>query len=78
MPTALTVSSRGTITLPAAIRRKLHLDSEHPLLLIEEREDGVFLHPAIPVPVRDISTEQMKKWIAQDEAVAATVKILKR
>jgi AbrB family looped-hinge helix DNA binding protein len=78
MPTTLTVSSRGTITLPAAIRRKLHLDSEHTLLLIEERGDGVFLHPAIPVPIRDISAKQMKNWIAKDEEAAATVKILKR
>ena len=78
MPETVTVSPRGTITLPAAIRRKLHLDCAHALLIIEERPDGIFLHPAIPVPVRDISTEQMKKWITDDEADAATVKILKQ
>jgi bifunctional DNA-binding transcriptional regulator/antitoxin component of YhaV-PrlF toxin-antitoxin module len=78
MPFTLSVSPRGTITLPASIRQRLRLDSEHTLLLIEERPDGVFLHPAIPVPIRDLSADQIKKWIAQDEADAAAVKILKK
>ncbi len=77
MPTTITVSPRGTITLPAAIRQRLKLDREHSLLIIEERPDGVFLHPAMPVPIRDLSVEQMQKWIAQDESDAATVKVVK-
>jgi len=78
MSVILQVSPRGTITLPAAVRRKLKLDSAHALVIMEERPDGIFLHPAIPVPVRDIPAKQMKKWIADDEAAAAKVKILKR
>ena len=35
--------------------------------LVELREDGVFLHPATAVPVRDIPLRQMQKWIKDDE-----------
>jgi bifunctional DNA-binding transcriptional regulator/antitoxin component of YhaV-PrlF toxin-antitoxin module len=77
MPTTIHVSPRGTITLPVAIRQRLKLDRENSLLIIEERPDGVFLHPAVTVPIRDLSVEQMQKWIDQDEADAASVKIQK-
>ena len=66
--TAIAVSKRGTITLPPEIRRALGLEAaEHPMMLAELREGGVFLHPAAALPVRDIPLEQMKKWIAEDE-----------
>lgn len=79
MPTAVQISPRGTITLPIGVRRRLKLDrKEHSILLVEERPDGIFLHPAITVPVRDIPATTIKKWIAQDEADAASVRVLKR
>ena len=66
--TAIPVSKRGTVTLPPEVRRKLGLESvPHPMLLVELREDGVFLHPAVAVPVRDIPLQQMQKWIKDDE-----------
>jgi bifunctional DNA-binding transcriptional regulator/antitoxin component of YhaV-PrlF toxin-antitoxin module len=66
--TAIPVSKRGTVTLPPEVRRKLRLESvPHPMLLVELREDGVFLHPATAVPVRDIPLKQMQKWIKDDE-----------
>ena len=66
--TAIPVSKRGTVTLPPEVRRKLGLESvPHPMLLVELREDGVFLHPAAAVRVRDIPLRQMQKWIKDDE-----------
>ena len=66
--TAIPVSKRGTVTLPPDVRRKLGLESvPHPMLLVELREDGVFLHPASVAPVRDIPIGQMRKWIKEDE-----------
>jgi len=66
--TAIPVSKRGTVTLPPDVRRKLGLESvAHPMVLVELREDGVFLHPASAQPVRDIPLEQMQKWIKDDE-----------
>ncbi len=79
MPTAIQISPRGTITLPIALRRRLKLDrKEHSILLAEERPDGIFLHPAVTVPVRDIPAATIRKWVKEDEADAASVKVLKR
>jgi bifunctional DNA-binding transcriptional regulator/antitoxin component of YhaV-PrlF toxin-antitoxin module len=72
------ISSRGTLTLPIGLRRKLGLNRRHSILLAEERPDGIFLHPAVTVPIRDIPASTIRKWIANDEADAASVKIAKR
>lgn len=66
--TAVSVSKRGTITLPPDIRRKLGLDTaEHPMMLVELRDGGVFLQPAAALPVRDIPVEALRGWIEEDE-----------
>jgi bifunctional DNA-binding transcriptional regulator/antitoxin component of YhaV-PrlF toxin-antitoxin module len=78
MSTAITISSRGTITLPIGLRRKLGLDKHSSVLLAEERADGIFLHPAVTVRIRDIPATTIKKWIANDEADAKSVRIVKR
>jgi bifunctional DNA-binding transcriptional regulator/antitoxin component of YhaV-PrlF toxin-antitoxin module len=79
MATAIQISSRGTLTLPIGVRRRLGLDrKDHAILLIEERPDGVFLHPAVTVPVRDLPAETIRKWVADDEADAASVKVLRK
>jgi bifunctional DNA-binding transcriptional regulator/antitoxin component of YhaV-PrlF toxin-antitoxin module len=62
-------SKRGSLTLPPELRRKMGLDKlRNPILLVEEREGGVFLHPAVAMPVRDLPKSQIKAWIARDEA----------
>jgi len=66
--TAIPVSKRGTITLPPDIRRGLGLDSvQHPMVLVELRDGGVFLQPAEAQPVRDIPEATLREWIAEDE-----------
>ncbi|TWE10484.1 AbrB/MazE/SpoVT family DNA-binding domain-containing protein [Rudaeicoccus suwonensis] len=50
-PRYVGVQSRGTVALPADIRRRLHLDEPGAQLEITERADGVIeLRPALPVP----------------------------
>jgi bifunctional DNA-binding transcriptional regulator/antitoxin component of YhaV-PrlF toxin-antitoxin module len=79
MATAIQISSRGTLTLPIGVRRRLGLDrKDHAILLIEERPDGVFLHPAVTVPVRDLPAETIRRWVADDEADAASVKVRRK
>jgi bifunctional DNA-binding transcriptional regulator/antitoxin component of YhaV-PrlF toxin-antitoxin module len=69
--TAVAVSKRWTITLPPEIRKGLGLEgADHPMMLMELRDGGVFLHPATTMPVRDIPLKQLKEWIAADEADA--------
>ena len=67
--TTLPLSKRGSLTLPPALRRKMGLDKlSNPMLLVEERDGGLFLHPAMALPVRDVTKAQIKAWIARDEA----------
>lgn len=47
----LGVQSRGTITLPAQLRRSMHLDQEGAQIEVTQRADGVVeLRAALPVP----------------------------
>lgn len=65
---SIPVSKRGTITLPPEMRRSLGLDvAEHPMMLVELRDGGVFLQPAQALPLRDIPEEILRQWIAEDE-----------
>ncbi len=41
--------------------------AEHPMMLAEIRNGGVFLHPAQAMPVKDILIETLDRWIAEDE-----------
>jgi bifunctional DNA-binding transcriptional regulator/antitoxin component of YhaV-PrlF toxin-antitoxin module len=65
--TTLPVSKRGSLTLPPALRRKMGLDKlRNPMLLVEERDGGLFLHPAMALPVRDLPKAQIKARIARE------------
>lgn len=67
--TTLPLSKRGSLTLPPELRRKLGLDKlESPMVLVEERDGGLFLQPAVALPVRDIPRAQMQAWLARDRA----------
>lgn len=66
--TTVPLSKRGSLTLPPALRRKLGLDKlKNPMLLVEERDGGLFLQPAVAMPVRDLPKAQIQAWIARDE-----------
>jgi bifunctional DNA-binding transcriptional regulator/antitoxin component of YhaV-PrlF toxin-antitoxin module len=69
MATTIPLSKRGTLTLPPALRRKLGLDKlSNPMVLVEECEGGLFLQPAVTMPLRDIPKATIDRWIARDEA----------
>lgn len=72
MATTLPVSKRGALTLPPDMRRRLGLDRlSSPMVIVEEREGGLFLQPATAVPMRDIPKETIERWIARDKAEMA-------
>ena len=67
--TTIPMSKRGTITIPPEIRRHLGLDQmANPLLIIEERDGGLYLQPASAIPVRNIARETIQKKNSEDEA----------
>ena len=68
MTMTLPINKRGGLTLPPSRRRKLGLEGiDNPLVIVEERDGGIFLQPAAAIPVRDISRAQLARWIARDE-----------
>ena len=49
------VQGRGTVALPAELRRKYRLDEPGAQLEVTEREDGVIeLRPTLPVPIDEM------------------------
>jgi AbrB family looped-hinge helix DNA binding protein len=45
------VGKRGTVVIPSKIRKRYKLDEGSPML-IEEREDGILMRPAVTTPVK--------------------------
>jgi len=70
MHTATTkIGKRGTVVIPAALRRRFGLE-EGALVLLEEREDGVLLRPAVAMPV-EIYTPERRAELLLSNAVDA-------
>ena len=70
----LSPQGRGVVTLPAALRKRLHLDQPGAQLEIIERPDGVFeLRSALPVPAGEAWFWQTD-WQTGERAVDAHVR----
>ena len=66
MSETLVVSSRGQITLPAALRKRLGIKSGD-VVILEERANEVVLKPGIVLEVQNYSDEQITQWDAEDK-----------
>jgi AbrB family looped-hinge helix DNA binding protein len=47
---SIVMGKRGTVVIPAKLRKRYRLDEGSPML-IEEREDGLLMRPAVSTPV---------------------------
>ena len=56
------IGKRGTIVIPASLRRKYGLE-EGEIVLIEERPEGVLLRPAATVPVEIYTPERKAEFL---------------
>lgn len=71
MSYTLPVSKRGSLTIPPALRRKLGIDKvPAPLVVLSERDGGLFIQFAAAVPVRDIPKSVIEGWVREDRAAA--------
>lgn len=68
-PTTCKVGKRGTVILPAALRRQCGLE-EGTLVLAELREEGILLRPAVALPV-EIYTPERQAALLLSTAVDA-------
>ncbi len=66
MKTTLVINSRGTITLPAKLRKTLGLSGDD-LLIAETTDEGVLLRPAVALPIELYSTERVAEFAAEEE-----------
>ena len=56
------IGKRGTIVIPAALRRRLGLE-EGTLVVAEEREGGVLIRPAVALPLETYSPERRAEFL---------------
>jgi AbrB family looped-hinge helix DNA binding protein len=69
----IAVQSRGTIALPADLRRRLHLDQENAQVRLVEMDDGhVELIPVVAVPA-DQAWFWSERWQAMEREADADV-----
>lgn len=63
------VGRRGTVVLPAKLRRRLGIE-EGSFVVAEEREDGILIRPATVLPVEIYSPERRAEFLLNN-AVSA-------
>lgn len=61
MKTALTVTSRGVLRLPAGLRRELGLKADDQLIA-ETTPDGLLLRPAVALPVEMYGEARVREF----------------
>ncbi len=66
MNETLVVSSRGQITLPAAIRKRLGIKSGD-VVMLQDRGNEIVLKPGIALEVQQYTDEQMTQWNREDK-----------
>ncbi len=58
----MTVGKRGTIVIPASLRRRFGVH-EGDLLIAEDHGDGILIVPAIALPIENYSPERKAEFI---------------
>jgi AbrB family looped-hinge helix DNA binding protein len=65
MKIEVTMTERGGITIPAALRKLFGLNGNN-RLIVEDTAEGLLLRPAVSVPIETYSEERIAEF-AQDE-----------
>jgi AbrB family looped-hinge helix DNA binding protein len=55
------VGKRGTVVVPARLRRKFGIE-EGSLVIAEEREDGILIRPAVAYPIEIYTPERKAEF----------------
>ena len=62
MVEATKIGKRGAVVIPARLRRQYGLD-EGTLVIVDAREDGVLIRPAVAIPVETYSPERKAQFL---------------
>lgn len=77
MKETLLVSSRGQITLPASVRRRLGLKGGD-VVILEERDDEIVLKAGAVVPIERYTDAQIAEWDEADVLSEADRRTLRK
>jgi AbrB family looped-hinge helix DNA binding protein len=64
----ITIGRRGSITLPAKMRKQYGLQ-ERDKLIVEATDQGLLLRPAVSMPIELYSEERIAEFTRDDEAI---------
>jgi AbrB family looped-hinge helix DNA binding protein len=70
---AVTITSRGVITLPARVRRALGLRADDQLIA-EVTPEGLLLRPAVTIPVELYTAEREREFDAAEDELATVLR----
>jgi AbrB family looped-hinge helix DNA binding protein len=56
------VGRRGTVVIPAALRRRFGIE-EGSLIIAEDREEGILIRPAVVVPLESYTQERKAEFL---------------
>jgi len=56
------IGKRGTVVIPAALRRRFGIE-EGSLVITEDRGEGIFIRPAVAVPLESYSQERKAEFL---------------
>ena len=73
MRAAITITSRGVITLPARLRKALGLRADDQLIA-EVTPEGLLLRPAVTLPVEIYTPEREREFDEAEAELAATLR----
>jgi antitoxin PrlF len=65
MRVTLTVTDRGTITLPSRLRKEMGIEADS-LLIAECTGEGILLRPAVALPVEVYSEDRLQEFAAAE------------
>lgn len=73
MKAIVTISGRGTLTLPARLRKAAGLNADDPLIA-ETTKDGILLRPAVTLPVEVYTPERVAEFDEAESELAAALR----
>ena len=76
MNTILKVNSRGTVTLPKALRKVLGLGKDGGILMYSLRDGDVVIQPAQTYPYRIWTDEEIAMFKEEEEALGPSIDAL--
>ncbi len=56
------VGKRGTVVIPAALRRRYGIE-EGSLIIAEDREEGILIRPAVALPLESYTPERKAEFL---------------